>query len=366
MAMVPGGLLGGALQAYASNPFSTVPGLLAAAGAGHASGKMIKYGYGRAKRYLRGGRLVPYRPRGRLKRYSRKQSYRSAKKRGRRNFKRRKFKKSAKSQCRSIAKQLNADTGHLTYRKRSTSQFSVVANAQATLGFTMNSIGEIESDPCTQLYYYDPSTPGTLLNPDYTSGTYSRDLNVQSSGVQVTFKNNTTGVANLRVYWCTPNADTSITPEVYWDNICADNPTTITKETIGTSPNDLRTPLWNYQKVKSCRLEPGKSCMVKKFLSQFQYKPALSDVHALFYQRKYKAGFFMAVLVGDIAHDDTTTANIGRSSATLDCEIKKFWKVQYAAGVNIRYTYDSNAFDTMAAGATIAQKPPPVITTVDK
>jgi len=229
------------------------------------------------RQFIRAGgrsrRRVSYRALGKRiytrRRYSRKRSYRSAKKRGRRKYKRRRYKKSAKSQCWTIAKQLNSDTGNMTYRKRTVTSSICAINVQSVNVAGINTVAQIEGSPCTKLYYYDPSTPGTLLNPDYTTGIYSRDLNVKSSGIQLQFKNNTTGLVNLSIYWCISNSDTSIAPEDYWDNVCADNPTTITKEVIGVKPNDLRTPLWNYAKVKTCRLMLGKFCFVKKYLKGF-------------------------------------------------------------------------------------------------
>lgn len=263
-------MVSGALQAYQANPFSAVPGLLAAAGTGHAAGKLAKYGYGRAKRYLRGGTVVPYRPRS----YSRKRSYRSSRKSSRRKFKRRRRKKSMRSKCYSLAKKVNQDTGELTYRARSTSQITCAVNVQAVSQNYHNVFTNIENGPCTKLYYYDPSNPGVLLNPDYTTGTYSRELNVLSSGIKLHVKNNIKGSVHMKAYLCTPRSDTSVDPKTDWKNRNADNPTTVSETVIGTSPMDLCPNLWNHKLMKTKLFQPGQSCVLKHFTKGFNYKPA--------------------------------------------------------------------------------------------
>lgn len=65
---------------------------------------------------------------------------------------------------------------------------------------------------------------------------------------------------------------------------------------------------------------------------------------------------------GVVSHDDSSTNLVGISEAALDLELTQFWKVQYAAGVNIKYTYDDNVYQAMVTGATQAQKPASSIT----
>ena len=127
-----------------------------------------KRGWNRRRRVPLRGTMVRYRknkgrPYGRRPRYKRRGKYR--KRRGGRKGKlRRKVTK--------IAKQLNSDTGKLTWRERTVSQTTSAVNTQGVAQIHMNRVSDIESGPATKLYYYDPSTPGTLLNPDYTTGTF--------------------------------------------------------------------------------------------------------------------------------------------------------------------------------------------------
>lgn len=356
LATVP--LVSGALQAYAGNPMSSIPGLLAASGTGHVAGKIAKYAINRAARYYRGGRVVPYRRRN----YSRKRSYRYSRKRSRRKFKRRRFQKSAKRQCRVLARKVNQDTGELTYRARATSREATAVNVQSAVLFPHNTVTNIEAGPCTKLYYYDPSTPGTLLNPDYTTGVYSRELNVMSSGIKVHAKNNSKGDVVMKAYLCFPKTSTTQSPVQDWTSRCADNPTTPVKETIGLSPMDLRGMNWNYKLLKRKLVRPGQSVMLKHFTKGFNYKPARTDVQSDAYDPLHKACAIMVVQHGVVSHDDTSTNLVGISEATLDYEVTQIWKVQYAAGVNIKYTYDANTYQSMATGSIQAQKPAPSLT----
>lgn len=357
MALVPAATAamtwGQALPLMAQMAAPSVGGLGVGAYAARKFRQLIRSG-GRSRR-------VPYRALAKRsftkRRYSRKRSYRSVKKRGRRRYKRRRYKKSVRSKCYKLSKKVNQDTGELTYRARVTSREATAVNVQSISLFDHNTVTNIESGPCTKLYYYDASTPGTLLNPDYTSGTYSRELNVMSTGIKVHAKNNSKGDVVMKAYLCFPKSSTTQSPSEDWTSRCSDNPTTVVKETVGICPNDLRLMNWNYKLIKRKMIRPGQSVMLKHFTRGFNYKPAKTDVQSDAYDPANKACSIMIVQHGVVSHDDTSTNLVGISEATLDFEVTQIWKVQYAAGVNIKYTYDANTYQAMAAGSIQAQKP---------
>lgn len=308
------------------------------------------------------GRVVAYKPYKSSYKRSYKRSYRSPRYKSKRRYKRRKFKKSAKSQCRALAKKVNQYTGELLYRARVTSQESSAENVQYVKKYDHNTVTNIENGPLTKLYYYNPSTPGTLLNPDYTDGTYSRELRIQSSGIKLAIRNNSKGTAVMKAYLCYPKADTSVSVGQDWNNRNADNPTTVDTTVIGTSPMDLRPALWGFKLLKKRTLQPGQSCIVKHITGGFNYKPAKTDVHSDTYQRGLKACSIFVVQHGVVSHDDSSTGLVGVGESHLDVEQTQFWRCQYSAGVNIKYTYDANTYSAMATGATQAQKPASSIT----
>ncbi len=259
-----------------------------------------------------------------------------------------------------VARQLNSNTGQLTYRERNTSQIVSAVNLQGYNLFEMNKVTQIEGKPLTKLYYYDPSTPGTLLNANFTTGTYSKDIELRA-GYQLIIRNNSLGNVHMKAYLCLPLDDTSISAKENWDNIDADNPSSSSSPTyVGSSPTDFRPQLWQYKFMKQKMFKPGASCLLRHYTPAFTYKPALTDVHGLEFQRRNKAFAFLIVSYGDIAHDSVTTSNVGRSASTLDVEYKKYWRVTYSAGVNLKYTYDNNSY----SGMTIQNQGNPSVPTL--
>lgn len=300
------------------------------------------------------GRPAVYRKKGKK---SYKRPYNSKSK-----SKPRKRRRKMKSKYKALSKKVNQNTGELTYRARVTTREATAVNVQSVSIFDHNTVTNIEGGACSKLYYYDASTPGTLLNPDYTSGTYSRELNVMSSGIKVHVKNNSKGDVVMKAYLCFPKTSTTQSPSADWTSRCSDNPTTVVKETIGVCPNDLRGMNWNFKLLKRKLVRPGQNVILKHFTKGFNYKPAKTDVQSDEYDPANKACSIMIVQHGVVSHDDSTTSLVGISEATLDFETTQIWKVQYSAGVNIKYTYDANTYQAMATGSIQAQNPTPSLT----
>lgn len=257
-----------------------------------------------------------------------------------------------------IAKAVNADTGTVTVKRRTTGVITSNINQQNSNTFDMNTLTQIEANPCAELYYYDPNTPGTLQNPAFTTGSFSKELNIVSSGAVLHLKNNSTGNVNLKVYLAKPRDDTSTTPNQAWDIADSDSPTTIDKTDIGSLPSDHQSflALWSLKSLYDGKMLPGTSRVFKHYEKGFQYNPAVADSQTDAYQRQNKAFAFYVIQSGDLAHDSTTSTIVGRANSALDWEMCRYWKVVYPAGVNIRYSSIGNVYGSIVA-AEEAQKP---------
>lgn len=298
------------------------------------------------------------RPRSKMGYTRRKKAYR----------KRRKFTKrrgpSIKKKVNRLSAQVNADTGTMSYRSVTTSQITSPVNYQsATNLYTLNTITQIEGSPLTKLYFLDPTNPGTLLNPNISTGTYSRNIKIASSGMKLQLKNNSKGTVHMKAYMCTPKDDTDISPTTDWDNKNADSPSAGNdKTTVGTSPLDTRSIAWNYKLMKTKVFKPGDHCNIKQFVGAFNYKPARSDAITEIYQPSNKCFVIMLVVHGGVTHDATSTAAVGIGSATLDAIWTKYWKITYPAGTNLKYVYDNRTYGSLTAGGIEGLRQIPTVT----
>lgn len=311
--------------------------------------------------------VLPKRPRKNYSRIAKRARLASSKKvhKTRKKRRRRKKRTTLKKKVRrlqkvtnTLAKSVDTDTGTVTIRHRNTGQITSSINLQSSNVFMMNSKTDIETYPCSKLYYYDPNTPGTLQNADFTSGTYSKELQIVSSGMILHLRNNSTGNVNVKVYIVHPKDDTGSSPNQMWDSADADSPTTVDKTYIGARPNSHKvfTAAYTAKTLWTGKMTPGQSQFFKNYEPAFKYNPAFADVNVVEYQRQYRCFGFMVIISGDLCHDTTTSTLVGRAPATLDWEAMKAWKVKYSAGVNLKYTSITNDYDTVVA-AEEAQKP---------
>ncbi len=332
------------------NP-KVLAGILAAAAAGSIGRGLPASVFNRlSKRKTPYRKALPYskgktRSRGTKRRYSRSKTSRYPPK---------KKKRTSTSRMSKIARQLDANTGTMRYRLRDTSQAVSSDNIQQNTLHAMNDLTDIVM-VLGNLYYYDPATPGTLVLASADTGTYARDVHFEQSGMAILVKNNSLGSVHTKIYICTPKVDSDVVPTQDWQNKVNDNPgTTASKTNIGSSPLDLPVQLWNFKLLKTRLLRPGATIGCSHYTGPFSYKPNVSDVQTEEHQRRNKCFQFMVVQFGDLAHDDTTTTNVGRASTTLDIETRKFWRVQYSAGVNLNYTYDNISYDAMGVAPNMA------------
>lgn len=222
--------------------------------------------------------------------------------------------------------------------------------------FTLNSTTEIET-VLGQLRYYNPSSPATLVTADFTTGSYSKDVNIKYSKLELTIRNNYQTPCIVRAWRLSVKSDNNINPETAWSNGLTDISNGSLND-IHMYPTDSPqfTDLWKIDKERIIYLNPGQERTVKVYTSNIHYDPSVVDSQTDPNQRSCKTKAIMCNVAGVIAHD-TVAAQYGTIGCGVDFLVKKTYIVEYNAGANIKYIYLSNNLDAMTTSAVVSNMP---------
>lgn len=253
----------------------------------------------------------------------------------------------------------DASLGHMTFRRKDPINIDAPQNEQKAIVIDGSSKTLVEAS-LAFLRYYDPSTPGTLIIADATTGTFSKKVLFKSLTSSLAVRNNGVGDTSYTVYLCRPKDDTNQTVIDAWtagllDQSYDDGGTALDITSTMTYPSDfaLVKALWHVKRVCTKRLQPGTQFSVSHTEKDMIYNPAVADTHALEYQKEYKAFQWVVVATGGIAQDTTTGTNIGYAHSSNTAIIRDLsYKVDYNAGINLTYCVADDNLLAMVANVT--------------
>lgn len=242
----------------------------------------------------------------------------------------------------------DATTGTLTYRDLVSSRLLSAENRQNVISLDGSAVDDIELS-LANLKFFDPSTPGTLITANGSTGTYQRNYLFDSISSKIVVRNNYQSDASVKIYLCKPKDDTSQSPYDAWGSGLADggNADAITALNQYPTDYDLLNDLWSLKVVSNSVLSPGQTISCSNTESGVEYDPSIVDTHSLDYQKEYKAFTWLVVLMGTLGHD-VSLDDQSIMQAGLDILVYKTLKVKYAAGVNIKYIHLAQTLDVTA------------------
>lgn len=261
-----------------------------------------------------------------------------------------------KNQVKELKRLANSNMGVLTYRVRNSVDLQVAVNAQASADYGYSSITSIET-ALAQLRYYNPSSPGTLVTADGTTGTYQKEFLITRQFGHIWVHNNYQVPVNVAIYSCRPKVDTSILPTTAWNNGLTDSSNVDNTNPLIYPTDSLQfSDLWKIEATKKVLLKPGRSIDCIMSDKNITYDPSFVDSHADTYQTHYKSGVFMVVISGVLGHD-TVADQQGHLPAGVDIEVTQVFEIKYDAGAEVKYTYCVDNQDTFTNGGVISSYP---------
>lgn len=241
--------------------------------------------------------------------------------------------------------------GERVYRQRRVDRLLTLSeNTLKAITKAGNSI-TITENALSNLTYYDPTTPTTLVTASGAVGTYSKTFNIKDVYTKIIIRNNYQVPAMVRVYGCIPKEDTSISPSTAYTSGLADmNNPNAENPLMHVTDSNIFNNLWRIDKSMKKLLNSGRQFTMKKYLGDYTYDPSLVDDHALTYQSKYKGYAWFVQVCGAIGHDgDALNDEQGILDCGIDMYVDTVVHVCYDAGKKMK-TYviddDSATFTT--------------------
>lgn len=262
-----------------------------------------------------------------------------------------------KKKLAKIQKQLNNNTGTYIYKRLVSDRVLASVNQCNYINIIRNSVTDLEA-VIDGLQYFNPSVPGTLTTVDATSGTYHKEVEINSTFSRLECRNNYQSPCIVDIYCVTPKQDTGIAVSTAVTNGFSDVGSGLGINSILMYPSD--SPQFNdlYKIVSHVRkeLNPGQSCKSTFTGGSFQYDPSYVDSHALANQKIYNNHQYLIRVQGIVGHD-TALDEQGILAAGVDVTCYDVIKVLYPAGIDIvRYEHVLD-LDTFTNSGVFTSKP---------
>lgn len=245
-----------------------------------------------------------------------------------------------------IKTRINLDTGTHVHRIRACVQQLATVNEATYRDLGVNDASNIE-DVLSNLKYYDPSTPATLLTADGAVGTFSKSFHFTSIHNKFTVRNNFISPVNVRIYYVAPKSDTSILPSTAFTNGLADvgSPSATSPLTYLTD-SPVFNKLWKIVKSQKATLQGGQTRTMSHTIKDIKYDPAYNDSHTSSYKPIDGALRIIVRVTGAVGHTATT---VGHLACGVDITSDTVYTVKYQAGADL---YQITLSDTSGAVTT--------------
>lgn len=245
-----------------------------------------------------------------------------------------------------LTKQVKSGMGELVYKYRESSRV-VCSTNQCAYGNWAGNSTVIDELALAQLRFYNPSTPGTYITSDLTSGTQSKSAQMQVYG-SITLRNNYAVPTKVSLYVCVPKSDTSTTPITAITDGLTDLGVTSPSTEIMTFPTESRlfNDIYKVSSSKTLELRAGKEMTISHSTATYTYDPSIVDTHSQIYQKKLQAFVFLVRVHGVLAHDTSVTTEQTSAPAGVDIQTSIKITIHYDAGVNVKYIVVNNTADT--------------------
>lgn len=265
--------------------------------------------------------------------------------------------KGLSNQVKELKRLAESDMGTHTHRQRIADNLVSSVNEQSNI--TLESVSSTRCEEViSELRYYDPASPGVLVQADGTTGSYQKEFYFKKMYSKILLRNNYQVPCNVSVYCCRPKADTNITPSSAYTNGLVDvgNPSASNPLMHLTDSVQFK-DLWRIEKSKRILLEPGQYCSLSTISKPFQYDPSLFDSHVSNFMPQFQAQVWQVHVTGIMGHDTVITTEQGVLQAGVDIQVDTTFVLKYPAGADIKYFFVSDTSMTFSNVGVISNKP---------
>lgn len=241
----------------------------------------------------------------------------------------------------SLSSHVNQALSVLIHRELTSQRISPAAD-QGYSGSLVCTKSQIETG-MAQAKFYDPTTPGTLITADLSTGLYARDITCKGS-IRRIIRNNSSQPVYVDVYVFKCKDDSGTAVGAAWDAGLTDcsNGTSALWSMRSPFDSDLVPSLWSQAKKVSKFLQPGQQITVGHSTPTFKYNPANKDVDTDEYQRSFYTCEVFVVARSCVSHGDAFANLIGPAN-DFAIDIMTFRQHKYwynSGGPRTKYIYN--------------------------
>lgn len=265
--------------------------------------------------------------------------------------------KTVRKQIKELKRIANTNMGTLTYRDRRISRCLTTANVKNYILVPGDPNYTQMETVLGQLRFFNPSSPGTLIQGNGSTGTYFRKFNFKTIASKCKVTNNYQVPCQVTVMCATVRLDTNINPATaYQDGLADIGAPSATSNLVYWSDSPQFSELWKITKQTKKVLQPGKTLTLRHALKDIMYDVSLSDSHNLTYQKDLKSFVWIVQIQGVQGHD-TSADQQGTLPAGVDVQADYTYVVSYDAGIDLKFLYVTDSSTGFTNGGVVSEKP---------
>ncbi len=249
--------------------------------------------------------------------------------------------KANKKRIAVIARKIGNNEAILSYRIRSSGVSKTDADNECQyVSFSGNTAANLVS-AVTNLKFFDPANPATLVTVDYNAGTFQKQILITPWG-NITCKNNYKVPVNVKVYLCRVRSDTDQSPAAAITAGFADIGSLGVDDPLSHATDSrILTDLWHMKLKMNRILQPGQLYKMSHREKEFSYDTSFVDTHSLEHVKIFNSYSWLIRIEGTPCHD-STAAEYGTQKCGVDIMVNKFFKIIYDAGVDLNLVQTEN------------------------
>lgn len=241
-----------------------------------------------------------------------------------------------------LNKKMANNEATIEYRDRIVSKISVGGVNQCVYADDTGLSKGVLETAITNLKFFDPATPATLVTVDYNSGTFQKQILLKSRSV-LTVRNNYAVPAKVQIYLCRIKSDTNQSPKACITQGFADiGALSNTNPLSKARDSKILTDLWNIKSMrKDIVLQAGKEFKCYHSEKEFSYDTSLVDTHDQQYIKIFKSHVWLMRVEGVLGHDSIAEQQ-GFQQGGIDVCVDRIINIKYDGGVDLYEVHTAN------------------------
>lgn len=241
-----------------------------------------------------------------------------------------------------------------TYIKKENS-YSTVKSGNGTCDYLLLDINNITLTDAAidSVKYFDPATPGTLVNVDLSTANVQNIVRVKNVWGRIRLANNYGIPVQMDVYVLRPKVDTAVEPEAAMTDSLAEmsNGSITDKSIYPTDCHDFN-DFWAIEKHRRRVVQPGQTMSMSAYIRGYDYDVSFATDHSLEYQKQFGARVFFIRALGTTSHG--ATSGLGHTDAGVDIFMETTHTIRYPGGANIEYLEVVDATPSVVGARTVS------------